>query len=130
MHLFATLVGCVLALAASVFLFAGVVAMRLRARRARLTTAIADLLLIVEATVWHVGIQEGKLGDDSALKTEALVLVREMGAFQIFELTVGLRLSAAMVEPMLSGLIEKAVASAKAAPTAAPAAASDQPAEQ
>jgi len=139
MHLFAMIVGCLLGIALAMFLLAGAVAIRVRVKRARFTTAVADLLMIVESTVWHVESQvrpEGALSDvaAAALKTEALVLVREMGASQIFELTEGLRLPAAMVEPMLSGLIEKAVASAKAAPaaapTAAPTAASDQPAEQ
>lgn len=123
MHLFATLVGCFLAIALALFLLAGAVAIRLRVKRARFTTAIADLLMIVESTVWHVEHQlrpEGKLSDvaSTALKTEALVLVREMGSSQIFELTQGLRLPPAMVEPMLSGLIEQAVAKARRAPEA------------
>ena len=135
MHLFALIVGGLLGLALALFLLAGAVAIRLRVKRARFTTAIADLLMIVDSTVWHVGHQlrpKGKLSDvaSTALKAEALVLVREMGASQIFEIVQGLRLPEAMVEPMLSGLIEKALASARSAPAETPTDGSDQPAEQ
>lgn len=133
MHLFATLVGCFLGLALALFLLAGAVAIRVRLKRARFTTAVADLLMIVDSSVWHFSARaEEQLSDaaSTALKADALALVREMGASQIFELVQGLRLPAAMVEPMLSGLIEKALASARNAPAETPAAGSDQSAEQ
>lgn len=125
MHVFATLTGCVLALAASMFFFAGFTALRLRARRARFITAVADLSMMVEASVWHGEHElrpEGKLSDvaAAALKAEVLVLVREMGAPQIREIVEGLRLPAAMLELLLSGMIEKAVADTKRAPAATP----------
>lgn len=136
MHLFATLVGCLLALAASMFLIAGVVALRMRARRSRLVSAAADLAMIIEASVWHAEHElrpDGKLSEvaGAALKAEVVALVREMGAPQIRDLVEGLRIPAAMVEPLLSGMIEKAVVAEKAKP-AAPASdpTSDQPSEQ
>lgn len=123
MHVFATLVGCFLGLALALFLLAGAVAIRVRLKRARITTAVADLLMIVDSSVWHFSARaEEQLTDaaSTALKTDVLALVRVMGASQIFELKAGLRLPAAMVEPMLSGLIEKALAESKRAPAATP----------
>lgn len=121
MHLFATLVGCFLGIALSLFLLAGAVAIRVRVKRARVTRAVADLLMIVDSSVWHFSAraEDGLTTAGSlALKADVLALVREMGASQIFELTQGLRLPPAMVEPMLSGLIEQASAKARRAPEA------------
>lgn len=131
MHLFATLVGCLFGLVLSAFLAAGVVAIRMKTKRVRFANIVGDLLLIVDASVAHFKAralppEHLSAAAATALKADILAMVREAGAAQIVELVKELRLPEATIDPMLSGLIERAVASSKQAPVAA----SDQPADQ
>lgn len=109
----------------TLFLWAGIVALRIKARNARFNGLVSQLWLIVQATVAHAErelrpskLVDGKLTTYGAasLKAEVVALVQQMAHQHLGDFVTKLRMPRSALEPMISGLVERAVALQKAAP--------------
>lgn len=123
MQTFALVVGGLLGLLAIVFLAAGIVALRIKARNARFNGLVSQLWLIVQATVAHAErelrpskLVKGKLTPHgaAALKAEVVALVQQIAHEHLGDFVTKLRMPRSALEPMISGLVERAVALQKA----------------